>query len=266
MAVVNPRTLKTRILVPPREGRISVGLAVARGKLLVAGAGTLPSGGNNAPFYVYDQHTGHQIAACTIKRASLLNDVVVLRGVAYFTDSAAAQLVAVRLKTVRQCKVRFVPLPDVFRIRERGEFRGNGIAVFKNRLLVANLMDGSVYAVHPRGKVKPQVLIASPNANRPDGLTVVGCVLYVVENTTGNVSLWKLRKKGNQLTATKFGDVSSDSFGTPTTSAVLGGRLFVANARFNDITPETDISKEDFTVSVVRRFASRAQRREAMKC
>jgi hypothetical protein len=76
------RTGEGKVLVPPHPGRNHTGLKVDthRGLLLV-------SGGASKGIYVYDARSGADVASFALADAGFVNDVVLTRKAAYFTDS-----------------------------------------------------------------------------------------------------------------------------------------------------------------------------------
>ena len=68
-------------LVPARAGQSAIGVEEAGGLLFVAG-------GNTGKAFVYDATTGDDVAVLTLTTgATFVNDVVVTRQAAFFTDS-----------------------------------------------------------------------------------------------------------------------------------------------------------------------------------
>ncbi len=82
------RTGRGEVLVEGVRGRIAVGLKYAGGRLYVAG-------GPTGQAYVYDARTGALVVdePCQLTTdPAFINDVVVTREAAYFTNSQAAEL------------------------------------------------------------------------------------------------------------------------------------------------------------------------------
>ena len=85
------RTGEGSTLVPGVSGRVATGLKFDHGRLWVSGAGT-----GNA--YVYDAKTGDELASYAFATApTFINDVVVTRDAAWFTDSQKPVLYRVSL-------------------------------------------------------------------------------------------------------------------------------------------------------------------------
>src|SRR5262245_19741558 len=79
------RTGRGRVVVPPQEGRIAVGLAFDRRTNFIFAAG-----GPGGAAYVYDARTGESVAAYPLAVTpgpTFVNDVVVTRDAAYLTES-----------------------------------------------------------------------------------------------------------------------------------------------------------------------------------
>ena len=76
----NLRTGKGAVLVPGEAGKAAIGLSLDRGRLFVAG-------GSTGEGYVYDARTGRELARYVLTTgATFVNDVVVTRTAAWFTD------------------------------------------------------------------------------------------------------------------------------------------------------------------------------------
>jgi outer membrane protein assembly factor BamB len=86
------RTGRGSLLVEPVEGRAAIGLKVRRGRLFVAG-------GPTGQAYVYDADSGEELATYQLtEQTAFVNDVVVTRRAAWFTDSFNLVLYRVPLR------------------------------------------------------------------------------------------------------------------------------------------------------------------------
>ena len=106
------RTGKGAVLVPGAAGRSATGLKFDRGRLFVAGAST-------GKAFVYDARSGdliRQYQLATGAGATFVNDVVVTKQAAYFTDSSRAVLYAVPLSRngAPAAAARTIPLTGDF--------------------------------------------------------------------------------------------------------------------------------------------------------
>jgi hypothetical protein len=230
---VNLRTGK-RKLISEGLGRNfpSVGLKIDKhGRLFVAG-GAAGTG------RVIDVRTGkiirnYQFAAAP---TTFINDVVLTRHYAWFTDSQRAQLYGVPLG--RHGKPggpsSFITLPLTGEWEQRiDEFNANGIAQTPNRraLLVINSTTGVLFRVNPQSGRAKKVYLGGTSLTAGDGLLVRGRTLYVVRNQLNQVAVIKLNARGTSGKLAKV--LTSKGFDVPTTVAALGSSLYLPNARFN---------------------------------
>jgi sugar lactone lactonase YvrE len=212
----------------------SVGLKIDnRGRLFVAGG---PSGTGR----VIDVRTGKIIRNYQFATApTFINDVVLTRHYAWFTDSQRPQLYGVPLgrggKPGRQANLVTLPLTGDW--DQESGFNANGIAETPNRkaLLVVNSATSLLFRVNPRTGEATQVDLGGTLLTAGDGLLVRGRTLYAVQNQLNQVAVIKLNTSGTrgQLVDT----LTSKGFDIPTTVAAFGKSLYLPNARFN--TPPT---------------------------
>jgi hypothetical protein len=231
------RTGEGRILVaggPDEEGddRGATGLKVdRRGRLFVSGA-------DSQHIRVYDARTGDQIRDYAVgDDAGFINDVIVTRRGAYFTDSNNPRLY-------------FIPfgdhgaLGDLQRIPITGDFvfgpgfNANGIEKAKGGrtlILVKSSEPGKLYTADAATGVTKEIALDEPVTNG-DGLLLKGRKLYVVLNQQDTVRVIKLSRDLSRGRTIR--DITSDEFEVPTTIARSGGRNYVVNAKFNRPNPD----------------------------
>jgi hypothetical protein len=212
----------------------SVGLKIDnRDRLFVAGG---PSGTGR----VIDVRTGKIIRNYEFATApTFINDVVLTRHYAWFTDSQRPQLYGVPLgrggKPGRQANVVTLPLTGDWQQVEG--FNANGIAETPNRkaLLVVNSATGLLFRVDSKTGEATKVDLGGTLLTAGDGVLVQGRTLYAVQNQLNQVAVIKLDPAGTngQLVDT----LTSDDFDIPTTVAEFGNSLYLPNARFT--TPPT---------------------------
>jgi sugar lactone lactonase YvrE len=208
-------------------GTPSVGMKLdGRGRLYVAGgvAGTAR---------VIDTRTGdvlenHQLATGT----TFVNDVALVCGAAWFTDSNNAVLYR-----LRNGQVTNVPITGDF-VQGTG-INANGIAPTPDgkALLVVQSSTGLLFRVGFDG-VSRQVALDYTLTNG-DGLLLSGRTLYVVQNRLNTLAVLKLNR--DATSATLETTVTDLRFDVPTTVASFGNRLYLPNARFTTTpTPTTE--------------------------
>ncbi len=227
------RTGQGQVLVDGVTGRVAVGLEYAGDRLYVAG-------GRTGQAYVYDAQTGNPAMACQLtSEPAFINDVVVTRDAAYFTNSLAAELYRLPIGGGADCD-------DVDTIELTGDwqqvtgFNANGIDATPNgrTLLVVNTTLGAVYTVDARTGVATEIsLPTGVTLTMGDGILLEGRTLFVVRNRSNEIVELKL---SGRLTSAQVVDTLTDpDFAVPTTIASFGGTLYAVNARFGVASPET---------------------------
>jgi sugar lactone lactonase YvrE len=216
-------------------GTPSLGMKVdPRGRLFVAGG----SGGDAR---VIDTRTGVQLASYAFGNApTFVNDVVVTRDAAWFTDSQQALLYKVPLG-----RAGSLPDPtDVVQLPLGGEYdhvpgmtNANGIAETPDgqALLIVQSATGLLFRVDPATGDATQVVLGGQALTNGDGLLLSGRTLFVVQNRLNQVAVVSLDREGTE--GEIVGLLTDPRFDVPTTVAAFGNRLYLPNARFT--TPPT---------------------------
>ena len=219
-----------------RSGRAAIGVAVDRGRIFVAG-------GPTGRAFVYDARTAADIATLQLTSGStFVNDVVVTRQAAWFTDSSNPVLYRVPLqrngRPGPQSSVRTVQLSGDY--RHQPEFNLNGIDATPNgrTLVVVQSNTGKVFTV-TTGGVTREVDLGGRTVPNGDGILLDGRTLYVVQNRLNKIAVFRL--SANLRSGTFVREITSSGFDVPTTIDDLGRRLYAVNARFSTPpTPTTD--------------------------
>jgi sugar lactone lactonase YvrE len=185
------RTGKGSTLVAGAAGRAAIGVAHDRGRLFVAG-------GSTGKGFVYDARSGslvRELQLATGAGATFVNDVVVTKRAAYFTDSNRAVLYRLGLAKngAPAAAAQAVPLTGAFQLVPG--FNLNGIDA------------------------------------TPDGKTlVVVHTLYVVQNQLNRIAVVLLAKGFASGSIERT--ITDSDFDVPTTIDSHGNRLYAVNARF----------------------------------
>jgi len=226
------RTGEGEILVGPSGGP-AVGVEVdTKGRLWVAGG---PTGTGT----VYDADTGALVAAYqfTAPGDSFINDVVVTRDAAYFTDSspqtpntAQPQLFEVPISRSSGPSASFNTLPVnapsiVFPNLNGIETTPDGSA-----LILAHTSAQALYRYDLATAATTEVDLGGDTLPNGDGLIRRGTTLYVVQNFVNQVATLTLSPDGSAATIART--YTSDGFDIPTTAGLFGGALYAVNARF----------------------------------
>lgn len=213
-------------------GTASVGLKVDGNRLYV-------SGGGAGTGRVINAKTGRTLASYRFTaNPSFVNDVVLTKRKAWFTDSLQAQLYSVpRDGNPAGARARTVPLIGDW-VQTPGVNNANGIAETPDRkaLLVVQSNTGLLFRVNPKTGVAREVDLGGYALTNGDGLLVRGRTLYVVQNRLNKIAVINLNAAGTRGTLTKT--ITSPDFDVPTTVAFSKGGLYLPNARFGIAAPE----------------------------
>lgn len=233
------RTGQGSLFVDAPAGRQAIGMKVDRGRLFVAG-------GPTGDAYVYNARTGATIATYELPTSggTFVNDVVVTRQGAWFTDSQRAALYRLPLGPGGQpgaaSAVTTVDLTGDYQ-HVNGAFNLNGIAATPNgkTLIVVQSATGRLFTVTPGGVTRAIVLAGGQTVPNGDGILLDGKTLYVVQNQNNQVA--KIRLAPNLRSGRVLTRITNPGFSVPTTIAEQGSRLYAVNARFGTPpTPTTD--------------------------
>lgn len=220
-------------VITENPGAQSLGMKVGhRHRLFVAGG----SGGDGR---VVDAWTGEVLAEWTFATApTFVNDVVLTRKAAWFTDSQKAVLYRVPLghRLAGQADVTTVPLTGAW--DQAVGTNANGIAQTPDRsaLLVINSASGLLFRVDPASGVATQVDLGDTVLTNGDGLLLKGRTLYVVQNRLNQIAVVHLARDGTSGVLVET--LTSPDFDVPTTVALFGHWLYLPNARFGNTLPE----------------------------
>ncbi len=226
------RTGTGDILVPPQPGRAALGLKLDQRSnyLFVAG-------GPTGAAYVYDAASGDDVAQFQFATppATFVNDVVVTKDAASFTDSLRPFLYRVPLLAGGQ-----LPSPPVFaEVPLSGDFEfgpgfnNNGIAATPNgkALIVIRSGAGLLYRVDPESGVAALIDLGGATVTSGDGLLLEGHTLYVCRNSLNRIAVIELDSSLTQGAYVE--DIISPDFKIPTTIAAFGSSIYAVNARFD---------------------------------
>lgn len=220
------RTGEGEVFVEGQPGRLSVGMAVDRRseRLFVAGG---PEGSAR----VYDTGDG-TLRADIALGAGFVNDVIVTRHAAYFTNSFAPELYEVPLDRNSDVAgpVRTIPLSGDFQFIPGG-FNANGIEFLgRDTLIIVNSAVGALYRVDITTGATTEIDTGGEVVNG-DGLLLIGRTVYAVVGGLNQITELRLTP---DLERAEVTDVITDSdFDVPTTVARKGRYLYAVNAKFS---------------------------------
>jgi DNA-binding beta-propeller fold protein YncE len=233
------RTGEGSLAVAGQPGRTAVGLSVDPRTNYIYVAG-----GPYGTAYVYDLSSGDAVADYQLFAGplfdSFVNDVIVTRDAAYFTDSFRPVFYRVPLDANGMPSAAsqeialsgdFVQVPGPF------VFNSNGIDAEPNgsSLILANSSSAELYLVDPGTGYATVIDLGADSVPAADGILLDGKTLYVVQNTLNQIAVIELDPG---FTSGKVvGFLTSSFFRVPTTVAEFGNSLYAVNARFDQGPP-----------------------------
>jgi sugar lactone lactonase YvrE len=187
---------------------------------------------------VFDAASGDVVAQYNLAAApTFINDVVVTREAAYFTDSQAPFLYRVELGPAGgpAAEATRIPLPDTFRT--------NGIAATRNgeHLFVVNGATAQLYQLDTTTHTPILVDLGGDTLPNADGLLLDGKTLYVVQNFRNTIAVVELAPDYLSGTIVRFITepfTSNASTKVPTTIAEFGNALYAVTAGFAAPAPD----------------------------
>jgi sugar lactone lactonase YvrE len=236
------RTGEGEIVVPPQTNRVATGLTVdlRSNAIFVAGGGPALGPTISGSAYVYDAETGAELAEYSLG-GLFINDVVVTRDAAYFTDSGSKVLYRIPLgprgELPEPSAVQEIVLGDGFDFDPAAFPNANGIVATPDgkSLIVVNTAFGGLYKVDPLSGEATQIDLGGASVPNGDGLVLDGETLYVVQNFSNQIGVVMLDPS---LTSGVVSDepLTSADFIVPTTAAKFGSMIYAVNARFGEFT------------------------------
>jgi len=217
------------------------------------------AGGGTGQATIYDTRSGDTVANYDLGArfgTGFVNDVIVTKDAAYFTDSFVPQYFKIDLQRNGQPAganaVEAIPLEGDFSFNQ-GQFNANGIAATPNgkQFIIVNSSAAALYLLEPGSSDAQEINLANGDVLNGDGILLQGKTLYVVQNFNNQIGVVDL---ANDLRSGLVNDpITSDAFRIPTTVAGKGNSLYAVNARFDVVAPGSDASGVAFEVVRVRR-------------
>lgn len=225
------RTGEGSVLVPGVPGRIAVGLSFdARSNYIFA------AGGVNGNAFVYDADSGAEVGAYQFASApTFVNDVIVTREAAYFTDSQRPVFYRLPLGPGGSLPPAdgFETIPLSGDWVQASGFNANGIEATPNgkSLIIVQSGTGFLFKVDPTTGVAERIDLGDTLVTAGDGILLEGKTLYVVRNSFNLIAEIKLAP--DLLSGELVDEITDSDFDVPTTVARFGNSLYAVNARFS---------------------------------
>lgn len=273
IAVGNGTTFYVGSLTPPTLGQILVGdIRTGAFSQLVAPSGRpalgikhdsrsnflFVAGGGTGMGTVYDAASGSEVAVYQfgLPGASVINDVVLTRDAAYFTDSLRAFIYRVALEANGQLAngvPQMIALPANFGApggcTVGPPLRGNGIAATANgkHLILMHMSEGRLYRMDTTAYAVASIDLSGGDdlgggaVCSADGMLLDGKTLYVVQNFLNRIAV--IEMNGDYL-AGFIGRYITEPFASnpatkvPTTIGEFGDSLYAVTAGFAPPAPD----------------------------
>jgi len=207
------------------------------------------AGGLTGDGRMYDTDTGQMIHQLPLGApgVSWINDVLVTRDAAYFTNSFAPFIYKVSLDSQGE------PSGVVQTLILGGEWQNftnpaptgladmwinaNGIVATPDdrTLIVVNYLTGLLYTVDPDTGFAAEIDLGEVSVQSGDGLVLRGKTLYVVQNFANAIAVFTLNP--DYSAATWTGYLTDSDLRVPSTADLFGPWLYTVNARFLDCFP-----------------------------
>ncbi|MDX6619843.1 MAG: hypothetical protein QOK36_2229 [Gaiellales bacterium] len=230
------RTGTGHILVPGATAPntdSATGMEYKHGLLWVAGGGT-------GVLKVYRARTGVLLHTYQLGTppTTFLNDVVVTRKAVYVTDSQQPVIYRVSPSWDDEDPgaASTITLSGDYQ-HLAGQFNLNGLVAARDgkTLIAVQTAAKKLFRIDPATGVTKTIDTGSYDLANGDGLLLKGHWLYVVQNFSNTIAVFKLSSDLSTATFTKA--ITDAAFDTPTSIDRSGRNIWVVNARFTTATP-----------------------------
>jgi hypothetical protein len=199
--------------------------------------GLLYVAGGPTGVFVYDATTGATVRAFGVGAGAFVNDVVVTKAAAWFTNSFASVLYRLPLSGgVPGTDLETVPLSGDLTLDAGFNLNGIETTPGGHRLIAVQSTTGDLFRIDPATGETARIDLEGDSLVAGDGLLRAGARLYVGRNTNV-VDVVRLGARSRSGRVTE--EITSPDFDVPTTVGRHGTRLYVIQARF-DVVPTPD--------------------------
>jgi sugar lactone lactonase YvrE len=207
-----------------RTGRSAIGLEAKGNRLFV-------SGGNTGKAFVYTISTKQDVATYTFD-PGFINDVVVTKNGAYFTNSNVAALFRIPVQNGQLGSTpQRIPLTGAFQLQSG--FNANGIDATRNGawLIIVQSNTGKLFRVNPSTGATVEITLGGGSVPNGDGILLdKKNRLFVVQNQLNQIAVIDLNKDLTSGTIVSL--IKDPRFRIPTTIDDYKGFLYAVNAKF----------------------------------
>ena len=184
---------------------------------------------------MYDADDGSLLKEYQLTTLSprFINDVVVTRRGAFFTNSNNQQLYKVSIGRRGSLPATSETLPLAGDLSYSAGFNLNGIDAAKHgdRLLAVQSNEGKLFRINPRTGFTRELQLTGGNVMTGDGILLQGKRLFVVQNTMIQIADIRVDRRLREGTIKRV--IKDSLFDVPTTIDDVGhNTLYAVNARF----------------------------------
>ena len=187
------RTGEGDIVVDGEPGRVAVGVDYDRGRLFVAGGGT----GDGVRLRRRDRCRDRDVRLRDPPPDTFVNDVIVTRTAAWFTESRSAVLYKVPLGPDGTPGSTFETVALTSLGSATPPANSNGIDATPNgkTLIIVQSNPGKLFTVDPETGVADEIELSGGDAFQGDGILLDGKTLYVVKNFLNRIAVDRARDR-----------------------------------------------------------------------
>jgi Cu-Zn family superoxide dismutase len=209
------------------------------------------AGGRLGTLSVVDSQTGTIVRQQTVPSVgtSLINDVVVIEGSGYFTDTFHPMIwmVPVTGNEVGDLEPWLDLAGSVIEYGEGANLNGIAATADGRTLVVVQMAKGLLFRIDVATRAITPIDTAGADLTMADGLVLDGRTLYVVRQ--GAVEIATVLLSEDLSTGTVVSRFTDPALAWPATAALVGDRLLVVNTQFN--TRSDNSETRPFTVASV---------------
>ncbi len=202
--------------------------------------------------YVFDADTGEELANIQVTSfGEVINDIAITRTAVYFTNFSEPFIHRLPLSANGQMIAGEAPLPIPMQGDDNGDplaspLTANGIVATPNgdTLIIGDSKTAQIYRLDPLTGHADRIVVEPPLEGFIDGIVMHQDTLYIL--TPGNpgdpadidrIQVVSLDKE--LLHGTLVGNIVDSDLDGVASGAMLGGSLYVNNARYRDL-PQSD--------------------------
>ncbi|RLQ22526.1 hypothetical protein DWB85_05925 [Seongchinamella sediminis] len=206
--------------------------------------------------YVFDADSGEEIARLTVTNfGQVINDIAITRDAVYFTNFSAPFIHRLPLAANGQMIEGEAPLPIAMQGDDNGDplaspLTANGIVATPNgdALIIGDSVTAQIYRVDPLTGHANRIVVEPPLQGFIDGIVMHEDTLYILSpgnpaDPTDIDRIQVVELDRELLNGTLVGNIVDPDLDGVASGAMLGGSLYVNNARYRDFPlPTTEYS------------------------